>query len=305
MQAVEPVRAGQVRLAEFQVSYETYGDEEAPVLLLLPAWQIVSRRMWKMQVAYFSRAYHVITFDGPRRRDDEQTADSRAFEYERIVDQGIGLLDYLGIERASLIGFSRGSSYAMLMAARYPERVRAAVLITNGVTPDTWGTPIPHFRERRESYEGWEKYNLPYWREHYDDFLEFFFGEIFSEPYSTKPTEDCIAWARETTPEILGRTENDPSLMPKMPVGETLGAITCPVLMIHGDDARCTPLHCSLELSTLRDDWPMVILEGSGQAPHVRDPVRVNLLVAAFLENPAAAQPTPGCEVAGRSEVAA
>lgn len=295
MRAVEPVHAGRLAVAEFQISYEMYGDERAPTLLLLPPWQIIDRRIWKMQVAYFSGSYRVITFDGPRRWDDEQTADSRTFEYDRIVDQGIGLLDYLSIEHASIIGFSRGCSYAIVMAARYPERVRSAVLITNGVTPDTWGSPLPRFRERRESYEGWEKYNLPYWLAHYEDWLAFLFGQVFSEPHSTKQIDDCIAWARETTPEILGRTEDDPSLMPKMPVEEAIASVKCSVLMIHGDDARCTPIRCSLELSSLRSDWPMVVLEGAGQAPHVRDPVRVNLLIADFLENDTAAWPVRRC----------
>ena len=51
--------------------------------------------------------------------------------------------------------------------------------------------------------EGWAKYNRHYWLRDYRGFLEFFFGEIFTEPHSTKQIEDCVAWGLDTTPETL------------------------------------------------------------------------------------------------------
>ena len=296
MRAIQPTQSGVLFAAGFQIEYDVFGPAGAPGVLLLPAWQILNRRVWKMQVAGLARAYRVITFDGPRRADDPQSLDKAAFEFDRIVDQGIELLNFLGVERAAVAGLARGCAYAILMAARYPERVAALVLTTNGVTPESWGTPPPNVRERLDSYTGWEKYNLPYWHEHYDDWLEFLFGEVFSEPHSSKPFEDSIAWAHETTPEILGLTEDDPALMPKMPVEEAIASVMCPVLLIHGDDARCTPIHCSLELSSLRSDWPMVILDGSGQVPQIRDPVRVNLLITEFLQQSVCVRPARSCD---------
>ena len=53
------------------------------------------------------------------------------------------------------------------------------------------------------SYEGWAKYNRHYWLRDYRGFLEFFFGEIFPEPHSTKQIEDGVAWGLDTTPETL------------------------------------------------------------------------------------------------------
>jgi hypothetical protein len=51
----------------------------------------------------------------------------------------------------------------------------------------------------RGSYEGWEKYNRHYWRSSYRDWVEFFVGNVFTEPHSSKQIEDGIAWALETT----------------------------------------------------------------------------------------------------------
>lgn len=292
MRAVEPSWSGSITIAGYPVHFDAYGDPDHPALLLMPAWQIIDRRFWKMQVAGFFRTHYVITFDGARLPGEVPDGDAGAFEYDRIAEQAVGLLDHLGITRASVAGLARGGSYAMLMAARYPERVDAMVLISNGVEPDNWGSPPAGFRDKRESYSGWEKYNEHYWREDWDGWLDFFFDEVFSEPFSSKAIDDAKAWARETNADILARTEDDPSLMPRMPVEDAIAAITCPVLMIHGDDARCTPIYCSLQLSSLRADWPLVVLEGAGQIPQLRDPVRVNMLVADFLRR--ACVVTPG-----------
>ncbi len=52
-------------------------------------------------------------------------------------------------------------------------------------------------------YEGWAKYNRHHWLRDYPDFLTFFFGQVFTEPHSTKQIEDCIAWGLDTEPEVL------------------------------------------------------------------------------------------------------
>ena len=296
MRAVEPAQAGVLIIAGYPVHFEAFGNRNHPALLLMPPWQIVDRRVWKMQAAAFARSHYVITFDGARLPGEVSEGDTGAFEFERIVEQSAGLLDQLGVASASVVGLSRGAAYAILMAARFPERVDAMVLISNGVEPENWGTPPQGFREQRQTYSGWEKYNLHYWRQDWEAWIDFFFAEVFSEPFSSKAIDDAKEWSRETTADILGLTEDHPSLMPRMPVEEALAAVTCPVMMIHGDDARCTPVHCSLNLSSLRADWPLVVLEGAGQIPQLRDPVRVNALIADFLSSARNSRSGRNCE---------
>ena len=59
---------------------------------------------------------------------------------------------------------------------------------------------------------GWRRLNAKYWSEHYEDFVEFFFGECFNEPHSTKPREDCVEWAFETTPDSWPTSHKSPIL---------------------------------------------------------------------------------------------
>ena len=284
MRAITPTDCGQLKLHDFQIGYETFGDLHGRPFLLLPTWQLVHSRHWKMQVPFLARYGYVITYDSPGNGLAQRTTDPAAFEYDRIVDQGIALLDHLGVEQADVLGYSRGSVYGIWMAARYPQRVRRLALIGNGVTPQLKPGPPEPFWQEHDRPQGWDKWNGPYWLNHYHDFLEFFFGEMFVEAHSTKPFDDCVSWALETNPEILVRTTANPNLAPNLPAEEAIARVQCPVLLIHGEDDHVTSVEASRQLAAARPDFELVLLEGCGHAPHVRDPVKVNQLLADFLD---------------------
>src|SRR3954451_4739495 len=132
----------------------------------------------------------------------------------------------------------------MLLAGEHSERVDGAVFIASAAPfaehVARVGTP---FDARLERYEGWDKYNLHYWRENYRDFLEFFFGRVFTEPHSTKQIEDCVGWGLETSPDILALTSLGRQLGDDVERFEQLcRQVACPVLVIHGTDDAVRPL---------------------------------------------------------------
>src|SRR2546423_15241194 len=80
------------------------------------------------------------------------------------------------------------------------------------------------FDDELESYEGWAKHNRHYWVQDYRGFLEFFFGQGFPEPHSTKQTEDCISFGLDTTGETLVRTMQSSAGLPTRGPWEGLGS---------------------------------------------------------------------------------
>ena len=89
-----------------------------------------------------------------------------------------------------------------------------------------------------------------------------------------------IGWGLETTGETLVLT--DPGLEPDE-ARELARRIRCPVLVIHGEaDAIASVTHGVALAEHTRGR--LVRLEGSGHAPHVRDPVKVNLLLRDFVK---------------------
>jgi pimeloyl-ACP methyl ester carboxylesterase/UDP:flavonoid glycosyltransferase YjiC (YdhE family) len=285
MRAVAPTDAGEVTLEGFGVYYETFGDPSAPTVLFFPSWQIVHSRMWKMQVPHFARFFHVVTMDIPGNGKAERTTNPAAFEIDRVVDYGVGLLDHLDVQAAAAVGLSMGAANVLWMAARYPERVRRAVLIGAALPHDT-GREDPRFWQPRETYEGWQKRNAHYWREDFDGWLAFFFSQACSEPHSTKQVDDLVSWGRETTADILIQTTNSANLAPELALDEVLDRVRCPVLLIHGTEDRIRSVSVSRELARARPDFQYLELVGSGHVPTVRDPVKINQAIADFLGRP-------------------
>jgi pimeloyl-ACP methyl ester carboxylesterase/predicted glycosyltransferase len=282
MRACEPSQSGRLRLHEFEIFFEDFGDAGAPPVLLLPSWQIAPSRHWKMQIAHLARSRRVITFDPPGIGGGERTLDARAFEVDRVIDYAIGLLDYLGIDRTVVLGFSLGGAYGLWLTARFPERVKRLGLIAP-TTPDWRLADDPTFWERKESYHGLDKRNANYWLADYDGWLSFFFRHAANEPHSTKLIEDLINWAQETTPEILTKTVCNSALLPALTLDDVLARIDCPVLVIHATDDEISSIETSRTLVERRPDFHFVTLEGGSHVIHARQPVRVNQEIDAFL----------------------
>jgi len=136
------------------------------------------------------------------------------------------------------------------------------------------------FDEILDTDEGWAKENRHYWLRDWPGYAEFFFGECFIEPHSTKQIEDAVGWALETDPETLllsFRGWNDKVVDPGTATA-LAGRISCPGVVVHGSaDMLVEPERGRIVADQM--GWGHVGLEGSGHGPHARDPVRTNLLL--------------------------
>ena len=103
---------------------------------------------------------------------------------------------------------------------------------------------------------------------------------MFTEPHSTKPTEDCVGWGLETTAETLIATEIGNGL-DEAAARELCSRVRCPVLVIQGTADAITGPGRGMALAEATGG-DLVMLEGSGHGPHARDPVKVNLLLRDF-----------------------
>ena len=275
-----PDSTGHVQRDGVRLYYEVYGSGEQTVFLL-PTWSIIHSRHWKMQIPYLARHCRVITFDG--RGNGRSDRPAAGYEESEFAADALAVMDATGTARATIVSLSVGAQRALILAAQHPARVTGAVFICPAV-------PLASPLEDRTRYpwdevlptdEGWAKDNLYYWLRDYRGFLEFFFSQMFTEPHSTKPIEDCIGWGLETTAETLIATEIGNGLDEET-ARELCGRIRCPVLVIQGTaDAITGPGRGIALAEATRGD--LVLLEGSGHGPHVRDPVRTNLLLRDFV----------------------
>jgi pimeloyl-ACP methyl ester carboxylesterase/predicted glycosyltransferase len=282
-----PDSSGYIKRDGVRLYYEVYGSGE-PTVLLLPTWSVLHSRHWKMQIPYLARHCRVVTFDGRGNgRSDRPVA---GYEEAEFAADALAVMNATATERAVLVSLSLGAQRALLLAAGHPDRVAGSVFIGPGVPlaalPED-PTRYP-WDEELDTDEGWAKDNRHYYLRDYRGFLEFFFAQMFNEPHSTKPVEDCVGWGLETTAETLIAACLGEE-MDEETARELCGRVRCPVLVIQGTaDAITGPgLGVALAEATGGD---LVLLEGSGHGPHVRDPVKVNLLLREFAV-PAQARP--------------
>ena len=275
-----PDESGYVERDGVKLHYEIYGSGERTVFLL-PTWSIIHSRHWKMQIPYLARHCRVLTFDG--RGNGRSDRPESGYDEREFAADALAVMDATGTESATIVALSLGAQRALLMAAEQPERVEGAVFICPSVP---FGEPVAErqlypWNEELDTDEGWAKYNRYYWLRDYRGFLEFFFSNMFTEPHSTKPIEDCVAWGLETTAETLIATQLR-EWLDEDAARELCSRVRCPVLVIQGTDDAITGQGRGIALAEATGG-ELVLLEGSGHGPHVRDPVKVNLLLREFV----------------------
>ena len=149
-----------------QIEYETFGDRDAAPLLLvmgLGAQMIMWEEGFCEQLA--AEGFFVIRYDnrdtGLSTRFDEAglpdlgalmtavatgqpaPAGTAPYSLEDMADDGIGLLDALGIEAAHIVGASMGGMIVQAMAIRHPARVLSLCSIMSTTGDRSVGAPTP------------------------------------------------------------------------------------------------------------------------------------------------------------------
>ena len=182
----------------------------------------------------------VVCFDGRGNGRSDRPGEVTEYAEREYAADALAVMDATGTERAFLVALSAGALWGVLLAAQHPERRGSGMVIIAPAAPFAQHTAraVHPFDEPRETHEGWAKWNRFYWLEHYREFLEFFFGEVFSEPHSTKQVEDCVGWGLDTTPETLALTVRRPRARRRRRVRAPVREVSCPVLVLHGDDDR-------------------------------------------------------------------
>lgn len=285
MRAKLPSEEGFVERHGVKLHYEIYGAG-ARTMVFLPPWSIVHARIYKGQLPYFSERFRCIAYDGRGNGQSDRPLDVADYTLDHFVADALAVMDATNAGQAICVGLSFGGMLASVLAAHYPERVRAAILAGTAASigpSNPYVTP-QHFMTPHETFEGWNKYNRDYWLTNYQDFVEFFQANVCSDPHSTKQLEDAVGWAMDTTGEVLAKTVEARAIAPGFDVSEAMyRKIHCPVLLIHGDDDRIQPWARARAVAEVTGA-ELVTIPGGGHNPLGRYPAKCNNLILDFLE---------------------
>lgn len=295
MRALEPRVAGLATNPAdgVRVRYEVFGPEDAGrAVVFAPAGLFAHGRLWKMQVPFFARrGYRVVTYDarGSGRSDRPDTG----YTPQRFEEDLLAVVSEAGVERAAFVGMTWALRWLGPLAAKRPDLV--SHLVTVGTFPSLQRVE-PLTAEQVEA--ALERFMAPVepgtpvdWRgvdirDRWPEVAAWQAAEDFPEPHSTKAVEDLTAWAQETEgrhllASSLELTRGDPN--------DYFARIPCPTLVLHGELDAAIALETAVRVHEAVPGSELVVFEGSGHVPVVRDPVRSNLVIAAFIERGSAA----------------
>jgi pimeloyl-ACP methyl ester carboxylesterase len=266
-----------------RIFYERYGAGD-PAIVFVPSWSIVHSRIWKAQIPYFSRRHRVVTFDPRGNGRSDRPATATAYAEEEMARDILAVMDAAGVERAVLVSLSRGAQRALIASSLAGERIVGHVF----VSPSTWigeglGERGVDFERDDAPDIGWARFNASSWRRDYRGFLEFFFSECLTEPHSTKAIDDGVEWGLEIGPEalILSILGPEPD---EAEARELCAGVRCPTLVIQGEADAVSGVGRGVGLAAAIPGARLLRIPGSGHLPSVRDPVRVNLAIADFVD---------------------
>jgi pimeloyl-ACP methyl ester carboxylesterase len=233
---------------------------------------------WKDVVPALAAAGHdVVALDLPGFGASDQPGDLSFEDLPRAV---LGLMDRLGMRRASLVGNSMGGATAALVAARSPGRVGALVLI-DAAGFDLGPSERPRVVRFAMSSAGSVLARLPVKRL----VVEASLRQVFHDPALVTPerVSEYLAAARRpgTAPAIrsLGASFADRTKV----VSLALSRVAAPTLVLWGDDDRWIPIAHADRFVAAIPGARKVVIRTCGHMPQEEKPGEVARLLIAFL----------------------
>jgi pimeloyl-ACP methyl ester carboxylesterase len=252
-----------VRRPDASIFYHVTGSG-ARDLFLLPQCQVVTySRMWKHQIPYLSRYFRVITMD--QRGNGRSDRPPAGYDLDTRYGDLLAVLEEVARPPFALVAFSCAAPLAFRYAVAHPDRLSHLILLSG-----QYAESVPQPFEDRVARVI---------RDDFDNWRTRLFKRIFPEPHSLKGIEDCVAWAGETTPEILIESLR---AIDGVDLYTLLGGIRVPTLALHGTQDRIVPYSHAQKMVAAIPGARLVTFERGGHGLFGRDAVKVNRLIRDF-----------------------
>jgi pimeloyl-ACP methyl ester carboxylesterase len=114
----KPTQSGYAPLNGIRIWYASFGRGE-PVFLLHGG--LANSNYWGNQVPALARHYRVVVMDS--RGHGRSSHDDRPYGYDLMASDVLGLMDFLKVPRAAIVGWSDGAILGLDIGVHHPERL--------------------------------------------------------------------------------------------------------------------------------------------------------------------------------------
>jgi pimeloyl-ACP methyl ester carboxylesterase len=255
-----------------KTNYLEGGDGPAVVLVHGSGPGVTAYANWRLVIPELAKQFRVIAPDMVGFGFSERPADAD-YSVQTWANQVVGLLDALGLEKASIVGNSFGGAIALRVATQHPDRVERLVLmgsmgvdfpITEGLDR-VWGY-TPSFENMRRVLD------------------------VFA--YNRDLVPDELAEVRYRASMQPGFQESYASMFPAprqrwvdamRTSDEEIRNIAHETLVVHGREDQVIPLTTSLALLKLIDRAQLHVYPHCGHWTQIERSADFNRLVRDFL----------------------
>ncbi|MBB2795153.1 UNVERIFIED_ORG: pimeloyl-ACP methyl ester carboxylesterase [Rhizobium pisi] len=131
-----PKTSGMADVNDIKMYYAEYGEGD-PILFIHGG--LGNTGVWGHQIAEFAKDHLIVVADS--RGHGRSTRSLQPFGYDLMTSDYVALLDYLKIDKVTLVGWSDGGIIGIDMAMKHPGKLtrviaQAANVTTDGVKPD-------------------------------------------------------------------------------------------------------------------------------------------------------------------------
>ena len=246
------------------LNYERHGKGKPLVLLHGYAGGM---GYWRPMVTDLKKEFDVIALDLPgfAGSADEPAPDSIEGHASAVIE----LMDDLGVECFSLLGFSMGGMIAQQATLDYPTRIETLILYGSSAVGD-----LPHrFEPWEAAIEGVETEGVEAIA---DKTSVTWFVKGRDDPYYAECREACKGASPEACVKVMRAMQHWSSM-------DRLGELKLPTMVIVGDQDKSTKPSDSMVLWEGIEGSNLCVLPGCAHGAHMEKPSLFNQILADFL----------------------
>src|SRR5215467_14141085 len=250
-----------------EINYEKQG--RGPVVTMSHSLAC-TLHMWDEQATALAGRYTVVRFD--TRGHGQSSAPEGAYSLDQMCDDLKGLLDGLGIAETHFVGLSMGGMIGQVYALKHPRMVKSLVLCDTTSRYPAAAGPLWDERVRTTEAKGMEPHVEPT------------LGRWFTAPFRVRRKDMMTrvgALIRNTPPKgYIGCCH----AIPKINVTDRLGAVTCPALVIVGEEDPGTPVEMARDIHAALPSAELAILRSASHLSNLEQPEEFNRVLVGFLD---------------------
>lgn len=264
----------EITVSGFKFHYLDWGNENAPVMLLLHG-RTNSAHTWDFTALAFHERFNVISVDMPGHGETDWTP-TNDYTVDTVAPLVTSFVEAVGLKSIYLIGHSMGGRIALVYASQNPENVKA--LVTVDMAPET---------SREPTGLGWRL--LPAETDSFEEFVQA--AHKINQRRSPEQLRGSLAHQLRQYPNGKWSWKWDSALREANTNGwgperlwPSAESISCPTLLIRGGESDLVPDSAVAQMTEIIPQFQSVDVAEAGHQVHGDKPAIFIQTVDDFLK---------------------